>query len=102
MRVTAEAAADGCVKVLVTALEPATTYHYRFSYGGATSRVGRTRTAPSDDSDASVRFAVVSCQDYGGRHYHVLRRLLEEDLDFVVHLGDYVYEGGSAEPSGVR
>lgn len=102
MRLTAEAAADGCVKVLVTALEPATTYHYRFSYGGAPSRVGRTRTAPSDDSEASLRFAVVSCQDYGGKYYHVLRRLLEEDLDFVVHLGDYVYEGGAAEPSGVR
>ncbi len=102
MRLTAEAAADGCVKVLVTALEPATTYHYRFFYAGATSRVGRTRTAPSDDSDVSLRFGVVSCQDYDGKYYHVLRRLLDEDLDFIVHLGDYVYEGGSADPSGVR
>ena len=100
--VTAEAASDGCVKVLVTALEPATTYYFRFWYGETTSRIGRTRTAPSDDADVSVRFAVVSCQDYAGKYYHVLRRLLDEDLDFVVHLGDYVYEGGSADPSGAR
>jgi alkaline phosphatase D len=102
MRVTAEAASDGCVKVLVRSLEPATTYYYRFLYGEASSRVGRTRTAPSDAADVSVRFGVVSCQDYDGKYYHVLRRLLVEDLDFVVHLGDYVYEGGSADPSEVR
>ncbi len=102
MRVTAEAASDGCVKVLVTSLEPATTYYYRFLYGEVSSRVGRTRTAPVDAADASVRFGVVSCQDYDGKYYHVLRRLLDEDLDFVVHLGDYVYESGSADPSEVR
>lgn len=102
MRVVAEAGADGCVKVLVTALEPATTYYYRFLYGEASSRVGRTRTAPSDAADTSVRFGVVSCQDYDGKYYHVLRLLLDEELDFVVHLGDYVYEGGSADPSEAR
>jgi len=102
MRVVAEAGSDGCVKILVTSLEPGTTYFYRFWYGDVPSRVGRTRTAPSDDADVRLRFGVVSCQDYDRRYYHVLRRLSEQDLDFVVHLGDYVYEGGSAERSEPR
>jgi len=92
----ARAESDFCVKVRVTDLDPGTTYYYRFSAsaGGErrVSRTGRTRTAPAPDADTPVRFAVVSCQDYGGRYYHVLAHLAEQDLDFVVHLGDYVYE----------
>jgi alkaline phosphatase D len=56
------------------------------------SRVGRTKTAPAADEDVKVRFAVASCQDYSGRYYHAYKQLLTLDLDFVVHLGDYVYE----------
>jgi alkaline phosphatase D len=87
---------DFCVRVRVEGLDPGTTYYYRFStvLGGKrrTSRTGRTRTAPAQGEDVSVRFAVMSCQDYSGRYYHALRRASELDLDFVVHLGDYVYE----------
>lgn len=87
---------DFCVRVRVEGLDPGTTYYYRFStvLGGKrrTSRTGRTRTAPATNEDATVRFAVMSCQDYSGRYYHALRRASELDLDFVVHLGDYVYE----------
>ena len=94
--VTATAASDHCVKVRVTGLEPGKHYYYRFSYDKAgkthTTRIGRTLTAPSPDADVPVKFAVVSCQDYVGKYYHVYRRMAEEDLDFVVHLGDYIYE----------
>ncbi len=87
---------DGCVKARVTGLAPATTYYYRFLYddGDRTvaSPVGRTKTAPAPDDDVPVRFAFVSCQDYIGRYYDVLAHLAEQDLDFVVHLGDYIYE----------
>jgi alkaline phosphatase D len=94
--VVALAAADHCVRVRVTELEPATTYYYRFRYlsasGWAETRVARTRTAPDDAADVTVRFGVVCCQDYGGKYFHVHRHLSEQDVDFVLHLGDYVYE----------
>ena len=95
-QVTAAAASDHCVKLRVTGLEPGKQYYYRFSYDKDgkthTTRVARTRTAQAADADVPVKFAVVSCQDYVGKYYHVYRRMAEEDLDFLVHLGDYIYE----------
>jgi len=92
----AEASFDHCVKIRVEGLDPNTTYYYRFIYdtaaGLAVSRTGRTKTAPAPGSDQPVKFAVVSCQDYIGRYYNTLRRLATEEVDFIVHLGDYVYE----------
>lgn len=94
--IVAQAAAGGCVKVRVEGLTPGTTYYYRFTFvqdgERYTSRTGRTRTAPDPDADTPVSFAVVSCQDFGGKYYHAYRHLAELELDFVVHLGDYIYE----------
>jgi alkaline phosphatase D len=94
--VVAEPSFDHCVKVRLNGLDPAAIYHYRFVYDAAgvrySSRVGRFKTAPALDADVPVRFAVVSCQDFIGKHYNVYRRLVREELDFFVHLGDYVYE----------
>lgn len=92
---TAAADSDGCLRIKVTGLDPATRYYFRFKSGGAVSPTGRFRTAPEAGADKPIRFAVLSCQDYIGRHYNSLLELLDEaqdDLDFVVHLGDYVYE----------
>ena len=87
---------DYCAKVKVSGLSPYTTYYYRFTYQGAQrSRTGRTKTAPTPGMDVPVRFAVVYCQDYVGRYYNAYMKLLldhDEDVDFVVHLGDYIYE----------
>jgi alkaline phosphatase D len=86
---------DGVVKVRVEGLAPYTTYYYQFAAGGELSPVGRTKTAPTPDMDVPVRFAVVYCQDYVGRYYNAYEKLLldhDEDIDFVVHLGDYIYE----------
>ncbi len=86
---------DHCLKVRVTALQSHTHYYYRFSYGGDLSPVGRTKTAAAASSDVPVKYAFASCQDYVGRYFNLYLRLLEEDmddLDFVVHLGDYIYE----------
>lgn len=95
---TALAANDHALKVKVTGLSPRTTYYYRFTVdvnGKKVSTVaGRTRTAPAAGADVPVKFAFASCQDYIGRYYNAWQRLLQldEDLDFVVFLGDYVYE----------
>jgi len=95
---TAMAAHDHCLKVKVTDLTPGTTYYYRFLYPkGNTQYVtntGRTKTAPAVDADAEVKFMLLSCQDYIGKYYNTLMHLLEtgEELDFVLHVGDYIYE----------
>jgi alkaline phosphatase D len=90
------ASADHCLRVQVAGLTPDTIYYYRFRYrshaGVAESRVGRTRTAPADDAVRSVKFAVMCCQDYAGKYFHVARHIAAQDVDFVLHLGDYVYE----------
>ncbi len=96
LELQAEKSHDHCVKVRVDKLEPETTYYYRFVVdtddGARASRTGRTKTAPATDADANVRFVVLSCQDYSGRYYHSLRQAAALKPDFVVHLGDYVYE----------
>jgi alkaline phosphatase D len=101
-RLVAPAAFDHCVKTRVQGLKPGTFYYYRFSYENAgvrgSSRVGRTKTAPAEDADVSVRFAVVSCQDYAGKYFHSYRQLATLELDVIVHLGDYVYET-TADPA---
>jgi len=87
---------DGVVKVKVDGLMPYQDYYYQFSLPGkSTSRVGRTRTAPLPDSTQPVRFAIVYCQDYIGRYYNAYLKMLldhDEDIDFIVNLGDYIYE----------
>ncbi|MCD4747937.1 MAG: alkaline phosphatase D family protein [Thermoanaerobaculales bacterium] len=90
---------DGSVKVLMDGLEPYTDYWYRFVYGSGAamdiSTVGRTRTAPSADDPRPMKFAVVYGQDFTGRYYNSYLKLLRDhgdDLDFIVHVGDYVYE----------
>ena len=92
----ASTGSDGCIKVRVQGLRPGTRYHYRFlvdeTGGMASSPVGRTRTAPAPDADVPVKLAFVCCQDYGGRWYNTLLSLQDEDLDFVLHLGDFIYE----------
>lgn len=96
VRVTAEARFDHCVKVRVEGLEPGTSYRYRFIYVrdglGYVGNDGLTRTAPASDADVPVRFGFVSCQDYTSGYYNAYAAMLEQQLDFFVHLGDYIYE----------
>ncbi|WP_437600778.1 alkaline phosphatase D family protein [Sorangium sp. So ce590] len=95
-KVKALARHDHCVKVKVRGLSAGAVYYYRFVYvkgdTGYVSRVGRTKTAPAEGADVKVRFAYVSCQDYIGRFYNTYLALAREELDFFVHLGDYIYE----------
>jgi phosphodiesterase/alkaline phosphatase D-like protein len=86
-------------------LQPRTTYYYRFllvrDNNFYASVKGRTRTAPTADDDQPVKFAFWSCQDYEGRYYNAWQRLsqLDDNLDFVLGLGDYVYEKVAATPA---
>lgn len=89
---TASADRDWTVKVDAAGLEPSSTYHYAFSALGSRSAFGRTRTAAEGSPDA-VRLAVVTCGDYSRGLFHAYARVAErDDLDAVVHLGDYIYE----------
>jgi len=91
-RATASPQGDWTVKVDATGLEPGTPYHYRFAAPGAEPAVSRTRTA-KEGSPEAVRFAVVTCGDYSRGLFHAYSRVAErDDLDAVVHLGDYIYE----------
>lgn len=74
-------------------LEWSTTYYYRFVFDGYASRTGRFRTLPRPGAPlASLRFGYTSCQDYTNGYYNALRSLAGEDIDYVIHLGDYIYE----------
>lgn len=86
----------------ITGLQPATTYWYRFKWGPTVSPVGRTRTAPPLDSTAPMRFAFASCQNYTNGFYAAYRDMAQQDLDLVVHLGDYIYEGPGLGATRVR
>jgi alkaline phosphatase D len=94
---------DGTVKVLAEGLDPASTYWYRFSVDGSTSPVGRTKTpAAPGTTPERVRVAVASCQSWTSGYYPAWGHVAAEDLDVVVHVGDYIYEGGGGLGSGVR
>lgn len=80
------------VHVEVSGLEPDRVYWYRFRAGGAESPIGRTRTAPLSAPDR-LRFAFASCQNYAQGYYTAHANLAREDLDAVLFLGDYIYEG---------
>jgi alkaline phosphatase D len=82
------------VHVEVSGLEPDRPYWYRFRAGSAVSPVGRTRTVPAPATAAPrIRFAFASCQNYAQGYYTAHANLAREDLDAVIFLGDYIYEG---------
>lgn len=84
---------DYTVRVKVTALTPGTRYYYRFVAGQDKSVVGTTRTAPAPSSTpAAMKFAWLTCQDWSVNHWAAMDLIASEDLDFLVHLGDYIYE----------
>jgi alkaline phosphatase D len=86
---------DHTVKVAVdeAVLRPFTTYYYRFIVAGTASRTGRFKTLPAPgDRPERIRLGYLSCQDYSNGYYTALAHFAHEDLDYVVHLGDYIYE----------
>ena len=81
------------VHVEATGLEPERWYFYRFMAGDAVSAVGRTRTfAAADAPAARLRLAYASCQRWEHGYFSAYRHMLQENLDLVLFLGDYIYE----------
>ncbi len=86
------AARDYTVKVDVTGLEPGTTYYYQFEVGDQESVVGQTKTLPSGPVERAA-LAVVSCSNYPYGLFNVYGHIGDrDDIDVVLHLGDYFYE----------
>lgn len=97
--VATSAASDHTVKVDVRGLRPYTRYFYRFRTRGEVSPVGRTQTAPDERRRRhALRFALVSCSNYTGGYFGAYRAVARRnDLDFVLHVGDYIYEYGNGK-----
>ncbi len=94
--VTTSAARDYCVQQDVSALIWGRTYYYRFQSGGRSSLVGRTRLAPTDGA-ARLSFGVVACSNLARGWFHAYDHLAgRDDLDAVLHMGDFIYESPSS------
>jgi len=93
--VAVSAETDWTVKIDVVGLVPYTTYYYQFSdEDGNLSAVGRTKTAPDGDSEVEeLKFGVASCSSIFSGYFNAYARMAErDDLDLVIHLGDYIYD----------
>ncbi len=89
------------VHVEVRGLRPDRVYWYRFRIADQISPVGRTRTAPRPGTALrSLTFAFASCQAYTDGYFTAYEHMAREELDLVVHLGDYIYEGAGAGSIG--
>jgi alkaline phosphatase D len=89
---TTDVTRDFTVKIDVAGLDPGRTYYYQFEALGARSSIGRTKTLPVGNI-SSLRFAFASCANYPQGYFNAYARIAERhDLDFVLHLGDYIYE----------
>jgi alkaline phosphatase D len=90
------------VHVEANGLAPDRWYWYRFRVGDVESLIGRTRTMPSADAAPTrMQFAFASCQNYEAGLYTAYKHMAEDELDLVLHLGDYIYEG-AADTSKLR
>lgn len=88
---------DYTVKIDVDGLSPNRYYYYYFSALGGNSVVGRTRTAPDGDMD-NLRIGAVACTDYSFGYFHSYGHMAERnDIDIILHTGDYIYEGVEEE-----
>jgi alkaline phosphatase D len=90
-RATAELAHS--VHVEVNGLRSGADYFYQFDVGSELSPIGHFRTAPGRrEAVNSLKFAVATCQDWPSGYYTAYRDMVKNDLDLVLHLGDYTYE----------
>ncbi|MDY0051327.1 MAG: alkaline phosphatase D family protein [Aliarcobacter sp.] len=91
---------DYTVKIDLQNLEENTVYYYRFKSNNKISIVGKTKTLSS--SPSQVKFAVFSCSNYPNGYFNSYNEVSKiEDIDVVLHLGDYIYEYGMYEKDGI-
>lgn len=90
----ADTSKDYTVKIDVTGLQPDKYYYYEFEALGRLSQRGRTKTLPTGDVQ-NLRLALISCANYSFGYFNAYDRIRESnDVDFVIHVGDYIYEDG--------
>src|SRR3954469_17614441 len=79
----------------IQGLGPKHEYFYRFKVGDWISPVGRTRTRPPGNSMVrTTTFAFVSCQSFADGYFTPYHDVADaEDVEAVIFLGDYIYEG---------
>lgn len=88
---------DYTVKIEVTGLQAGMTYYYGFTHEGRNSLTGRAQTATEGVGNGHWRFGLVSCNNYEGGYFNAFANLARRnDLDAVLHLGDYIYENASS------
>ncbi len=93
---------DYTIKIEATALQPNTFYFYEFTYNNQHSLRGRTKTLPTGNVN-KIRFAVVSCSSFPHGYFNVYQAINQRnDVDAIIHLGDYIYEYGKDEYGTVR
>ena len=86
------------IHVEPSGLDPGRDYWYRFESGGERSPIGRTRTAPTKGAPLDrLKLGLVCCQHYEQGYYTAYRHMLADDLDLIVHVGDYIYESNSVK-----
>jgi len=104
-RASVSAQSDYTLKVDAAGLQPNTRYYYRFRVGEILSPVGITKTLPTNNVN-QVKLAVFSCANYPAGFFHAYAEAAKRnDLDAVLHLGDYIYEyarGGYASADAAR
>lgn len=91
-KVQTASAQDFTIKVDADKLKSGQTYYYRFKFGSVISPVGRTKTLP--ETTSSVQFAVCSCSNYPAGYFYVYKEMAKQEVDAIIHLGDYIYEYG--------
>ena len=91
-QVTTSPDRDYTVKVIVQDLQPNTKYYYRFKGLDGYSNTGTTKTLPTGDEPVNLAF--MSCSNLEWGYFNSYAAVMKDDVDAVVHLGDYLYEYG--------
>ncbi|MEV0492793.1 alkaline phosphatase D family protein [Streptomyces atratus] len=100
---TAHPEFDHSVHVEIKGLDADRVLYYRFRAGDWISETGRTRTAPARGArNTELTLAAVSCQAYHYGYFTAYQHLAQEDVDVVLHLGDYLYEDAVDATGGAR
>lgn len=86
------------IHVEPSGLDPGREYWYRFESGGERSPIGRTRTAPAYGEPLQrLKLGLVCCQHYEHGYFTGYRHMLADNLDLIVHVGDYIYENNAVK-----
>jgi alkaline phosphatase D len=88
VRVTPEAP---YYKVKASGLQSNKEYFYQFTFKKERSPIGKTKTIGPTDQ---LNIGVVSCSNFEAGYFNAYESLAKQDVDVVLHLGDYIYEYG--------